>query len=152
MFDQPLTVLVNGQTVALGMLSDEPLVRAVIISLFTWRRANPDDQLPGSELQGWWGDTYVLDSAPAGDRIGSRLWLLARTTITADTPDRAVEYAKEALQWLIDDGIAAAVDVQAERMGLDGVALAVQVTRSTQADDATLNVRFDNLWSFIRAV
>ena len=73
--DQPLTVTIDGKLVTLGLDSSEPLVRAVIISLFTWRRARPDDDLPGDLRMGWWGDTYA---GTEGDRFGSRLWLLSR--------------------------------------------------------------------------
>jgi len=65
--DQPLTVVIDGQTTPLGLNSLTPLVRAVMISLFTWRRANPDDALPGTERMGWWGDTFPTI---ANDRIG----------------------------------------------------------------------------------
>ena len=112
MFDtQPLTVLIDGQTTSLGLLQDidndlsNPLVRAVIMSLFTWRRANDDDVLPnqgggqrGSRM-GWWGDSFP--PAP-NDRIGSRLWLLSRAKLTDATAPLARSYATEALQWLIE--------------------------------------------------
>ena len=85
------------------------LTRAVTISLFTWRRANPDDDLPGDLRMGWWGDSFP--SVP-NDRIGSRLWLLSRAKLTAETVTRAREYAEEALRWLVEDGIAARVEPQ----------------------------------------
>lgn len=90
---------------------DEGLETAVLISLFTERRASVED-LPVDELDrnGWWGDTYAEE---AGDFIGSRLWLLRRGKATADTLGRAREYAKEALEWLIEDGIAEDVEVEA---------------------------------------
>ena len=88
--EQPLTVTVDGKLVALGLDSSEPLVRAVIISLFTWRRARPDDDLPGDLRMGWWGDS--VPEIP-NDRIGSRLWLLSRAKLTVETVARAREYA-----------------------------------------------------------
>jgi phage gp46-like protein len=36
--------------------------------------------------------------------FGSRLYLLSRAKNTVQTPNAAVEYAKEALQWLLDAG------------------------------------------------
>lgn len=145
--DQPLIITLDGRQVPLGLQSTDPLVRAVIVSLFTWRRANPDDALPGSDRMGWWGDTY----APVlGDRMGSRLWLLTRSALLTETVTRAREYASEALQWLIDDGVAQRVEVQAERQGTDRLALSCVITRVASGD--TLNLRFDNVWSLIRAV
>lgn len=142
--DQPLTIVIGGRLAQLGLQTAEPLVRAVYISLFTWRRAEPDDDLPGSERMGWWGDSF---SAVPGDRIGSRLWLLARAKLLPDTPAKAREYALEALQWLIDDGVAAKVEVEAERQGLDMLALRVVVYKAGAS--VPLDIRFTNVWEFL---
>lgn len=144
--NQPLTVVIDGRTVALGLANDEPLVRAVIISLFTWRRALPDDPLPGDQRMGWWGDSFAT---VAGDRIGSRLWLLSREKLTAQTVERAREYAREALAWLVEDGVAARVEVDAERQGLTTLALACRIYRR---DGQTTDLRFPNTWEFLNAV
>jgi phage gp46-like protein len=142
--DQPLTILIDGREAQLALQSAEPLVRAVSISLFTWRRAQPDDYLPGTERMGWWGDSF----APVeGDRIGSRLWLLARAKLLADTPAKAKEYAEEALQWLLDDGVAAKVDVQAERQGLETLAMRVVIYKTGAS--VPLDIRFTNVWEFL---
>jgi len=84
------------------------LTTAVIISLFTDARAADDDVLPnpGGDRRGWWGDTYA---AIPGDVQGSKLWLLERGKQTPDVLVRAKQYAEAALQWLIDDGVAAGV-------------------------------------------
>lgn len=145
--DQPLTIVLDGQTAQLGLDSPEPLVRSVLISLFTWRRANPDDPLPADARQGWWGDSYPVEP---NDRIGSRLWLLARSKLTEDTVRRAREYAEEALAWLVQDGVAARVSVQAERRGIDTLALTCQIYRLDGRLAA--DVRFTNAWGFLNAV
>lgn len=141
--EQPLSLVVNGVDTPLGMGLRQSLPRAVIISLFTWGRALPDDDLPGAARMGWWGDTYA---AVPGDRIGSRLWLLARSTITQHTVARAREYAQEALAWLVADGVASEVIVQAERAGQDRIDLWAQVVRG---DSARLDIRFNDAWSFL---
>ena len=93
---------------------------------------------------GWWGDSF----APVeGDRIGSRLWLLARAKLLADTPAKAKEYAQEALQWLLDDGVAAKVDVQAERQGLETLAMRVVIYKTGAS--VPLDIRFTNVWVFL---
>lgn len=141
--EQPLTIVVDGVTQSLGMGMRDALPRAVIISLFTWGRAKPSDELPGTERCGWWGDTYA--STP-GDRIGSRLWLLARAKITQHTPAKAREYAQEALAWLVTDGVASQVFVEAERAGTSQISLRCQIVR---ADASTLDIRFNDAWSFL---
>ena len=145
--DQALTVVIDGRTVLLGLASDEPLVRAVIISLFTWRRALPDDPLPGDQRMGWWGDSF---SPVVGDRIGSRLWLLSREKLTAQTIERAREYSSEALAWLVEDGVASRVEVEAERQGLSTIALACRIYRA--AGGAPVDLRFSNVWEFMNVV
>lgn len=135
---QDLSVVVDG-VAGSPLAAADPLIRAVIISLFTWRRANPDDAVDGSR-QGWWGDTTA---SLTGDRIGSRLWLLSREKLLPETFNRAREYAREALQWLVDDQVAAAVDVAAERYGRAGLALVVTITR---ADRRVTELRFADVW------
>lgn len=142
--DQPLTVTIDGKLVALGLDSSEPLVRAVIISLFTWRRARPDDDLPGDLRMGWWGDS--VPEIP-NDRIGSRLWLLSRAKLTAGTVARAKEYAEEALAWLVEDGVAARVTVESERIGLSTLGLACRVYRADGG--IPLDIRFSDVWEFL---
>lgn len=142
--DQPLTVVIDGQSVPLGLDSAEPLVRAVIISLFTWRRANPDDELPGDMKMGWWGDSFP--TVP-NDRIGSRLWLLARAKIIPETLLRAREYAEEALRWLVEDGVASRIEVEVERQGLTTVVLACRIYKT---GGRPVDVRFTDAWSFLQ--
>lgn len=96
--------------------TDETLETAVIISLFTDRRADIDDPLPNpdnDDRKGWWGDLASPDIA--GDQIGSKLWLLERSKTTSEILADAKEYAEEALQWMIDDSIAENVEVDVER-------------------------------------
>lgn len=143
--DQPLNVVIDGRELSLGMMPTEPLVRAVVVSLFTWRRANPDDELPASDLLGWWGDSYA---EIAGDKIGSRLWLLSRSTLTQDTVRRAQEYATEALQWLLDDQVATSVTVTSSRLGVHSLGLTVVVTRAESGQ--VLNLRFADVWSYLK--
>jgi phage gp46-like protein len=68
----------NGRHQAtLSDFDTEPLVRSIIISLFSWKRAGEDDVLPGKSRMGWWADSYNDDEPP----IGSKLWLLSREVL-----------------------------------------------------------------------
>lgn len=145
-----LVLFIDGVPASQSPLRTQPLVRSVIISLFSWRRANPGDQLPGTDRMGWWADAFgASGQAAPSDRIGSRLWLLSRTTITATTPRDAEGYAREALQRLLDDGVVGAISVSAVRNGLDRIDLAIAITKT---DGTALAVRFDNVWEFLRAL
>lgn len=92
---------------------DEGLRSAVLLSLFLDARARPEDPLPDArdgDRRGWVGDALSPD---AGDRMGSRLWLLSREKQTEGVRVRAEIYAREALAWLVADGLATALDVTA---------------------------------------
>lgn len=123
-----------------GFEEDDGLESAVVISLFTDRRAESDDEVEGDDRRGWWGDLFP---AVEGDRIGSRLWLLSREKQLPSVLIRAREYASEALQWLIDDGVASAVTVEAEvvRQGLLG--LQVVIHRPAKPP---VQYRFETFW------
>ncbi|MFT9016405.1 MAG: phage GP46 family protein [Acetobacter sp.] len=104
---------------------DSALRSAVLVSLFTDRVApeiitpldgavgfTPAPGAAGSQLndrRGWWADAW--EAVP----IGSRLWQLARAVKAGQsTIPREVEaICQEALQWLVDDGVAASVTVSA---------------------------------------
>lgn len=122
------------------------LTRAVQISLYTWRRANVDDVLDDDQRFGWWGDSFP---SVADDRIGSRLWLLRRVKLTAQTQLDAEFYAREALQWLIDDGHVRAVEIQTER--LDAQRLNLRIFLAL-ADGERLDINLNNSWQVTYAV
>ncbi|MDZ4305574.1 phage GP46 family protein [Pseudomonas sp. WS 5413] len=122
------------------------LTRAVVISLFTWRRAATDDPVDDDERFGWWGDSYP---SIADDRIGSRLWLLRRVKLTADTQRDAEFYAREALQWLLDDQQVLEVDVLSERADSHRLNLRVILTVPS---GAPLQINSSQLWQVIYAV
>jgi phage gp46-like protein len=110
---------------------DDGLETAVIISLFTDRRAEPDQvppELPSDDLRGWWGDV-----APQveGDQTGSLLWLLYREKQTNQTLARAQQYAEEALEWIVEDQIAERVTVAASYYAVGWLLLVIDIYRPT---------------------
>lgn len=125
--------------------ADAAWQRAAVISLLTWRRAGPDDALDDAERYGWWGDSFP---SVADDRIGSRLWLLRRRTLTAETMRDAEAYAREALAWMLEDGRVAAVTVTAVR-GVNRLDLVVVLMLR---DGRSIDIQLDNLWQVINAV
>jgi len=125
----------------------DDLVSAAILSLFTWRRANPDDILPDdyASKQGWWGDTF---SSVENDKIGSRLWLYRRKKITAQVIIELIEVCEEALKWFVDDKVALKIDVELKRFGLDGVAGPIRIFKH----DGSLEVlQFSDIWRALNA-
>lgn len=129
--------VINGE-LALG----NDLESAVIISLFTWARAKPEEVPEGTPRYGWFGDKIDSENT---DSTGSKLYLLKREKITEDTVSRAKEYIQDALAWLIDDGIASEISVELERNKNDGnrVDGIIVIRRG----DVSNTMRFDDLWS-----
>lgn len=105
------------------------LETAVYLSLFLDAPARSgDDVPPGSARRGFWADAYSED----GDVTGSRLWLLERAKPTQSNALRAEEYGREALAWMVRDGlastVAASAAVQALEDGSSALVLSVQIT------------------------
>lgn len=97
------------------------LGRAVMISLFSWKRADSGDTYDGTNKFGWWGDTY------SDYQIGSKLWQYLRRTLTPDTMLEIKEECENALQWLIDEGVCSSVDIEVERGDINRLNLIVKL-------------------------
>ncbi|AXC64897.1 hypothetical protein DOE63_04195 [Salmonella enterica subsp. diarizonae serovar 59:z10:-] len=119
------------------LVSGDDLETAMIISLFTDRRARRDDDTDGSDRRGWWGD------AGSDYDIGSRLWLLKRQKLTVPVARRAEDYTREALQWLLDDGVVGTVDIHAQIIWPSRLMVHIDYHRPDGSSDA---VRFYWVW------
>ena len=107
------------------LATDSGLETAVLLSLYTDRRALPADELPGggSDRRGYWADAF------SARLQGSRLWLLWREKELESVRRRAEVYAQEALDWMVEDGVAEAVVVTAEHVRRGVLLLRVEVRR-----------------------
>jgi phage gp46-like protein len=123
------------------LVTENGLQTSVIISLFTDRRVTEDD-LPPEEtsFRGWWGDLFQDEP---GDLIGSRLWLLAREKRSVETLNRAVEYSEEALQWMVEDGVAESVSADAIYDQNGFMILSISIVKSGATN---LSYRFRLKW------
>ncbi|WP_118855646.1 phage GP46 family protein [Haemophilus haemolyticus] len=127
----------EGDVVSLDstLLTDDSLTNAIVISLFTDARV--DNQ------RGWWGNDFNQNEERQVE-MGSRLWTLARSKQLADVLDDAQAYAEQALQWLIYDGHALAIDVMATNPEQSVLLLSVVVTLPNgQTEQRT----FSAVWS-----
>ncbi len=132
------------------------LETAVIISIATDRLALEDDVLPdprSDDRRGWWGDTDA-DTLWGGGAIGSRHWLLERAKITDSgartgaTTTLVEGYVREAVQWLLDSGVASRMAVSATRTGVNAISATVTLYRGPKVAVA---LQFQDLWTDIRA-
>jgi phage gp46-like protein len=122
-------VLENGDLVL-----DEGLGTAALISVLSDGRARADDDLPGGpgdDPRGWWG-------ADLGDDYGSRFWLLARAKVSDETVNKARELVEAGLRWLLVQGIAERIEVDAFRVGTERIDVTVEITRGAAPRWASL--------------
>ncbi|WP_458789284.1 phage GP46 family protein [Adonisia turfae] len=148
----PIQTLEPESAVGLASVPDSATLESeVVTSLFTDRRAAADDRLPDPageaslERRGWWADAL---HEVAGHLTGSKLWLLVRRKADEETRLLAELYAREALQHLIDQGAAAAVEVTAAwslpPRAPGRLALEVAVVRP---DGSRVTAGFDLAWT-----
>ena len=146
-FDEEL--LAGDIAIEAGDLAREVSLRtAVLLSLFSDRRASADELavFGGDDARGWWADAIA---EVEGDEFGSKLWLLARAKVLPETLNRAREYTRQALGWLVEDGVAAAVAVEAawlsdlvESAPRGFLALGIEIERPTDVPQ-----RYAILWA-----
>lgn len=136
----------GGDLVLLGqdLARDDGLESAVLVSLFTDRRASVEQLRDGdnkSDLRGWWGD---FAPPVEGDKTGSLLWLLSREKQTRETLARGQQYAKQALDWMVEDKVARAVAVQTEYARTGVMLIGVDIDRP---DGLRSTYRYDYEWA-----
>ncbi|EMH2076187.1 phage GP46 family protein [Citrobacter freundii] len=134
-----LWLTVNGKQVSASSQLD-PLTRAVVISIFTHRRADPDDN--ADVPMGWWGDTWPM---VANDRYGSKLWLLQRSKLTNALVNTVRTYLRESLQWMLDDGVVSRVDIDVQRTSINELGNSIVLWRR----DGPVTISFNDFWSVI---
>lgn len=119
----PDLVIENGD-----LKPDNTLETAALISTFTDRRVTLEELPEGlTDRRGWWAD---LISDPVDDLIGSRLWTLEREgKVTDETAVEAESILDEAFSWMLRDGLAQSVVVNAEITGQFEIRATVTITK-----------------------
>ena len=113
---------------------------SLTISLFADARALPS-QIPISQLRrGWWADQFD-DDFPLFE-TGSRLWLLEQARNNQLTLNNAIDFAKNALQWLVVKNHAISVDVTGS-FTQNGIRLAIIINRA----NSIVETRYFDLWN-----
>lgn len=112
------------------LLRDPGLETAVLISLFSDQRAAEEDKLPdkGDTRRGWWADS-LNDT-----NIGSKIWLLSRSKITEGTRTTLEQYSKEALEWLIIDGVADNIEATSTRTGIYQIDTTIKIRKTDNSN------------------
>lgn len=98
---------------------------AIEVSLFSDSRADRTQVFLPESRRGWIGD---LATPIDGQNFGSLLWLIQQERLTQTTLNRAVNFTRSALQWLIDQGQAVTVNVSGEIVPMSGIRLNIVIT------------------------
>jgi len=124
------------------LIQDFGLKTAILISLFSDRRADDDELSPeDTSKRGWWGDLFP---DVEGDLIGSKLWLLRREKRTQENLNRAEEFAVESLTWMVEDGVAD--DVVADASYDDNGTMILAITITSPGTNAQAAFKFKLKW------
>lgn len=99
------------------------LYDAILISLFSDRRARKDEVAEPMKRRGWIGD---LVSDVPGDLHGSGLWFFMQSRLTDSVAAGIEAEARNCLQWMIDERLCSSV--------------AAKVVRDPQTRTITLNI------------
>jgi phage gp46-like protein len=81
---------------------------AVIVSVFTDRRASPEEMMHPERRRGWAGNEHT-----PGVEMGSKLWLFEQPRATRSVANAVADALRDALQWFVDERRAVAVSASA---------------------------------------
>lgn len=135
-----------------GLSEEEELATAVRVALGTDALTLESDILPdpdSTDRAGWWGD---LDAEEIwnGWPIGCKNWILLRAKISdqnsteGSTVLRTEQYTREALRPFVEQRIASAIDVKAQRIGRSEIDVYVTIFRGPKQ---AIQLRFAYLWN-----
>jgi phage gp46-like protein len=113
------------------VVSDPGLETAILISLFSDRRASAEDVIPDlleDNRRGWWADALL------NDKVGSKLWLLSREKTGQNLNAVIEEYVNDALKWMVTDGIAKKTTCTVTRVSANAYRILTKIERSTSND------------------
>jgi phage gp46-like protein len=132
-----------------GLRARAPLHTAILLCLMSDRRAEAEDVIPdgSGDPRGWAGDAIDSSLAP----LGSRLWLLRRSALTPATAALAEVYAREALQTLVDQKVAASIDVETV-LRLEAGRLELGVSLYREGGGLAASMNFWLLWDLSNGI
>lgn len=100
------------------------LQTAILVSLFTDKRAPASSVLDPARRRGWVGNILTAQS---GRELGSLLWLYEQSRLTIDIRNAVIAETRAALNWLIEDGIALSVKVNLLDEAETGISLLIDI-------------------------
>ena len=104
--------------------TDDFFDTSILYSLFGERRANEDEVTEAQLRRGWIGNEGK------DFENGSKLWLFQQARLTRTNLSRIEDEARKALQWLVDDGFATAIEDVIAAPGPEGLELSINIRRT----------------------
>ena len=124
---------------------------AVLMSLFTDRRADESDEIDNEDKRGWWGDQVA---EVEGDQIGSKIYQLSRSKATPDVEVKLKQFIFEALEWMIEDGVVVEDGITVDTFifgPVENRRLGFKVELK-QSDGQIFALAFDDLWKLTSVI
>lgn len=135
-----------------GLRAKAALATAVLMQLMTDRAADPSELRDGDEQRGWPGDGISLVDGEPPDPIGSKWWLLRRRSFDdAETPILAKLWTEEALQPLVDEGVAAGYAVSVTPRPAES-RMDIDVTVTDASGTVIVKQTYAILWEQLRGL
>lgn len=118
---------------------------ALQMAVYCERRADGSEVLPSFLRRGWWGNTI---SNRLGFEIGSKIWILYQSRLNQDVVNKLAVYAKEATDWLVEDGYLEKVEINVEQNSDTSVRLNFILYRSNSQVESLFFDLWNNTQSF----
>jgi hypothetical protein len=120
-------------------LLTQGLETAILMSIYCQQR---DDSIEVSSSRGGWAGNEL--QSVAGFQQGSKLWTLYQSAATEDVANLAQNFIEDALQWLIDDGIAEEISVVTSVIDNSKLQAEVTITRNSNIETFKFEDLFKN--------
>lgn len=121
---------------------ENELESSVLFSLFSNQYISAEELNSENSLGGWWGDLITPETKIK--RLGSKIYIMLRDKLLPDTKDKLKTYIEEALQWLIDDGVAVNLLVDVQKLTETSLASSVEIVRP----QGKKNQKYEFVWKF----
>ena len=117
---------------------DEGFETLILISLFTDAYVAKNSSY-NKESRGWFGNDVL------GFNLGSKLWQLDRSKLNKKTLNLATQYSKDALQWMVDDGMFRQVETLAIKSKTRSNAIELYIA-AYKPDDTIEKYKYNVQW------
>lgn len=132
-----------------GLKADAGLATAIILALFTDKRAPEGARLDDGDRRGWFGDRIDVRADLGETDLGSWIWLYERSALTEDLPLRIRDAAIDGLEPIRLQGAVARFDVSVEMFRLEE-RIDLFIDAFSQDGTQVFNQRFALLWDQVR--